>query len=133
MNKLFLPYEIAMLAKINGFDEPCLLSYRNSDGEEQLIPTGIPKHCKNSDFFIKSNQDNCSAPLYQQALDWLREKHSIHINIYEGHDEDKIWWNAELTKVQLGYNYDPINTDDIGADTYYEVLNKAIKEAIKLI
>lgn len=138
MKDLFVSYELAKKFKELGFDEPCFLSYRNSDGEEQLIPTGMPKPCKNSDLFITSNSDNCTAPLYQQVTDWLRKTYNIDIVIelafsnhpahhdgkwhYEGY-EVTVWKNQEVAKDLTANNF----------IDYYIALNYAIKEVIMLI
>ena len=60
MEKEFIPYEQALALKELGFDEPCLKSY----GDDGLL-----------------NQNDhslyLSAPLYQQASRWFREKYFI--------------------------------------------------------
>jgi hypothetical protein len=55
MQNEFVPYTEALALKELGFNEPCLTSY-NENGK---IFMGITK---------------CSAPLYQQAFRWFREK-----------------------------------------------------------
>lgn len=140
---LFISFELALIAKEKGYDEPSL-GYYHYDKNGKL-PAEF-NHClpkrdffypnyKNSEFPKpeETNAPMVSAPLYQQMIDWFRNNHNIHIEIYEGHDEDKIWWNAELKKIELGYNYEPINKEDIVEDSYYETLSKAIEEAFKLI
>ena len=67
MEKEFVPYELALELKQLGFDEPCFAYY----------DTGI------FTFWYHSEQQpdlvlNCTAPLYQQAFRWLREKHNLH-------------------------------------------------------
>jgi hypothetical protein len=60
MNREFTPYDRALKLKELGFDEPCLKSY----GDDGLL-----------------NQNDhslyLSAPLYQQAFRWFREKYSL--------------------------------------------------------
>jgi hypothetical protein len=68
MKKLFVPYEIALLAKEQGFNEPCLALYDSFDNElhtwrvsDTLVkPTDVP--------------DSIVAPLYQQLLAWIENR-----------------------------------------------------------
>lgn len=77
--------------------------------------------------FSELNSPACSAPLYQQVVDWFREKHELRISV----DFDKAvnkWFgkiNGPLVRDILGF------TDD--KNTHYEALTKAIEEALKLI
>jgi hypothetical protein len=68
MEKEFIPYEQALALKELGFDEPCFGYYKY----EELLIQG---QSKNSDHGF-----SISAPLYQQAFRWFREKHNLHIN-----------------------------------------------------
>jgi hypothetical protein len=67
MNKEFVPYEQALELKELGFDEPCFGYYKH----EELLIEG---KYKNSDHGF-----SISAPLYQQAFRWFREKYNAHI------------------------------------------------------
>ena len=72
MEKEFVPYELAVKLKAIGFDEPCFKWYSSMG---KMLYSG------------KSNQPPldhaCSAPLFQQAFRWFREKnYYIAINIY---------------------------------------------------
>jgi len=62
MNKEFVSYEQALALKELGFDEPCLSYYEGESFSYHLATT------KGSDGYI------ISAPLYQQALRWFRDK-----------------------------------------------------------
>ena len=63
MEKLFLPYELALKLKEMGFDKSCFGSYSQ---KETLLYFGINSY-KNSDGLL-------TAPLYQQAFTWLFQK-----------------------------------------------------------
>jgi hypothetical protein len=123
MEKLFVPFELALALKEKGFDKRCFTKFNPNNKQLQSI----------SGFELPS--DFILAPIYQQVVDWFREDHKIHIQIFIGHDEDKIWYNFELEPVVLGYNYEPHTCDtDVPAPyTYNDTLNKAINEALKLI
>jgi len=108
----FCNYEIALKLKELGFDEECLAYYskepvyEDKDGNKtnflllsaknrgELIGHGT---CKNSLFqWFKDNDktygelytlsESIAAPLWQQVIDWFREKHDIHIYINPGFD-----------------------------------------------
>ena len=68
MNKEFIPYEQALELKELGFDEKCLARYFK-DGK--------------SIFYTHSKiyKDYVSAPLYQQAFRWFREKYDFTYSI----------------------------------------------------
>ena len=67
MQKEFIPYEQALELKELGYDEECLAWYNNRD---------IFIQESNNNRFI-TLQKNCSAPLYQQAFRWFREKYNL--------------------------------------------------------
>lgn len=135
MKHLFLPYSLALKAKEKRFNEPCfgvytthvfkdvyeldLEQYMNFEFEDTM----------NDKFSLDSKC--CSAPLYQQIVDWLREKHNLHIN---------------LAVNQFGYGF-MYSIIDIKASkcvkfltgganhkfSYYEALSFAIEQALNLI
>jgi hypothetical protein len=84
MNKEFIPYEQALKLKELGFDEPCLVFYTyegkfsNELSFNEYKNTGL----------------KTSAPLYQQAFRWFRDKHGLCIVIKPIDDK----------KLDLGYN-----------------------------
>lgn len=133
MKHLFVSYEIAKMLKEKGFNEPCLTSYNNEcnlcsvwnlsdediEEEELMEDTQESLYCKNS----TNENDYITAPLYQQVVDWFREKHGLSI------------WVEPAT---LSYRYYILSDDNKWEGFkepkgYYEALTKAIEEAIKLI
>lgn len=88
MKHLFVPYELALLAKDKGFDNPCMAYY--NDDKELCIKRG------NSLSGI-INQDchrlNILAPLYCQLVDWAYNKDGVILQ-YRPDDEDKM--NKEI-------------------------------------
>ena len=70
MNKEFIPYEQALALKELRFDEPCVAFYE----ESKKLSIGfnwLNEGGKNS------NLQECTAPLYQQAFRWFREKYGL--------------------------------------------------------
>jgi hypothetical protein len=74
MEREFIPYQEALALKELGFDEPCF-GYYLEDG------TWVPASYSKESTVYPSNSDLlsewCSAPLYQQAFRWFREKYSL--------------------------------------------------------
>ena len=77
MGKEFIPYEQALALKELGFDEPCLAFFWNTGKfyTTAEYPHSIETHKQNQ--LGDYNYDSTSAPLYQQAFRWFREKHNI--------------------------------------------------------
>lgn len=74
MNKQFVTKEIAFALKELEFDEECFGFYHNA-GSLHLIRGNWNRKLGPKEHIY------CSAPLWQQAIDFLREKHNIHIII----------------------------------------------------
>lgn len=110
MKHLFVPYEIALLAKEKGFDEPCLAIYENKELHTWRVADTLVQQ---KDL---ANSDSIVAPLYQQLIDWFREK---NIKLVEGRQDGWII----LTKYDSAY---------IIHKEVYTII-EALKEAFKLI
>lgn len=141
MKHLFIPYELALLAKEKGFDEPCFgfFKYKNKTVvlfQDKLCDPSCNSDIKNDDFI------EATAPLYQQLIDWFREKHNIQIHSTLRIPKEAIK-AAEGKLKHLDFKYafyiymEEKNPRIIGKDyrsnDYYEALNQTIKEAFKLI
>ncbi len=73
MTKEFVSYEQSLTLKELGFDEPCI-KYYWTDG---MFVKGYEEP------FNYNKRDNViSAPLYQQAFRWFREKHGLYSIIH---------------------------------------------------
>ncbi len=69
MKKEFVPYEIALVLKELGFNEPCNVSF--------LYNADVLRW-KLNNFSTKNEYPHVvSAPLYQQAFRWFREKYYL--------------------------------------------------------
>jgi hypothetical protein len=80
MKNEFIPYEQALELKELGFDEECFGYYDIDNG----YAIGYAFCYSN----VKSQlESGCSAPLYQQAFRWFREKQGYHIDLFV--DDDK--------------------------------------------
>ena len=93
MENEFIPYEQALALKELGFDEPCFGYYNtNTQGrmahkviEGLLEWFGDDYQPHNSEL----HHSKITAPLYQQAFRWFREKYNLHILI---NVKDGIWY-----------------------------------------
>ncbi len=159
MKHLFVPYEIAKLLRKKAFDEPCLANYyKESSKMGNLVPyRGYPDEGdEDTNFSTSLNSESPSntwiaAPLYQQVIDWFREKHGIHIRV----DFGSFGSGKTPTEIEFGYYYADVwyyysnprrikvnwegdETQFRGAMpiknlTWYQVADMAIEEAFKLI
>jgi hypothetical protein len=77
MNKEFISYEQALALKELGFDEPCFRFY----SERYTIDSKTGGDIKMGEFYLtdtpRQKTIRCSAPLYQQAFRWFRDKHGL--------------------------------------------------------
>lgn len=73
MTKEFVPYEQALALKELGFDEPCLGWYL-----PEIVDKGNIASVILGSYINKWNKfgDRLSAPTYQQAFRWFREKYN---------------------------------------------------------
>ena len=79
MEKEFIPYEQALALKELGFNETCLAQYKKYDVGEATLDIGFSKNEIIMQFHKLSKF--CSAPLYQQAFRWFREKYGCEFHI----------------------------------------------------
>lgn len=111
MKHLFIPYELAVMAKEKGFKEKCFGYYDDyfNKPELKIKPTEGDQY----------HDQLCIAPLYQQIVDWLRRVHSIYI-VFDVEEECFIVY----TRDKQGYTCESAG---------YSSTAKAIEEAFKLI
>lgn len=74
MKKQFATYEIALKLKELGFNEECLGYYHVNEGYTKGYAFCYSENTRTSDCSVL-------APLWQQVIDWLRDKHDIVIEI----------------------------------------------------
>ena len=79
MEKEFIPYEQALALKELGFDEKCCAAYYKKYDNE------IGYHKVHRDFnFVALT---VSAPLYQQAFRWFRDRHGLYADLFVDDDQ----------------------------------------------
>ena len=129
MKEQFVTYEIALKLKELGFNESCFGYYEVSDKLKGGFKIRFIEH-EDSNPSKQPLNEGCLAPLWQQAIDWFREKHNLSIDIYSvsGFSTLKYSWNI-LTK----NNVFQTNTFKIGRDNnLHKIREQAILKAIEL-
>ena len=95
MKKQFVTYEIASKLKELSFDEQCLAVYRDrwNDFGITLISQSIEiKGSQSMKLYdISNNEMICLAPLWQQIIDWFREK-DIVIEVRRNFPKDQYFY-----------------------------------------
>lgn len=131
MNDLFVPYNIALALKEIGFDESCFGYWEKKN---KLVRTEKIRNKKIS-AKIKPRSEmytvfKCTAPVYDQVIDWFVEKHNIDISVKGDSSVNEI----------LGWDWDvdwlmswPVIRDSGVELSRKEALNKAIEKAISFI
>ena len=128
MRDSFVPFELAKKLNKKGYDGKYLAFY------------AIENYSvfKKGDFCFtggKLGDNQVIAPLYQQVVDWFREKHSIDVYV------KRILLKPHISFIGIVNDsenkvyecYPNIYRGVYEAGTYYESLNKAIEEALDLI
>lgn len=140
MKNLFVTYELAKKLKDLGYNEPSFLVYygegkgkaeTGQPKDKTYLPSGFG-HVKNSDLINIPrqqiyNQGQVSAPLYQQVVDWFREKHGIHIQA-KFHKFSVESCNGWYYSFNDGRENGPRMFEKY--NSYYDALNGGIDEAI---
>jgi hypothetical protein len=122
LKDLFVPYEIAVILKNLGFKEDCLTFWHTTNGETLLRMDYRFSGYRNSE------NDNTTAPLYQQALDFLRTEYKIEITVLESYETPGTFESTIYSELIL-------EEEDFGTDhtDYYSCLNEAIMESFNII
>jgi len=128
MEKEFITYEQALALKELGFNEPCFGWFRST-----LIPSNFTEYFLETEFgmnespsdWVNSNflDKTCSAPLYQQAFRWFREKYGLVIVIKPISD----------VKLELGYNLTKNGLIMKACTTYEEAELECLKKLIEIV
>lgn len=108
MKKEFVLYEPALELKQIGFDEPCFGYYGTSDEDSEIV-LELRQTSQNGDLAKRV----CSAPTYQQAFRWFREKYHLigGIEYIGGQTPETTWWdiyvvghfNTDYKKMSMKY------------------------------
>lgn len=133
LHKLFVSYDTALILKEKGFNEPCIAYYPNKVDELSF--------CENRNIFehyvlIRTlPQRGISVPLFQQVSDWFRIEHNLVLDVFQefnGVDAYTGFWEVDVSELKNYKQPHKLVIEEVFED-YYEALNKAIEEALKII
>lgn len=133
LEKEFVPFYIASMMYVQGYDEPCFAHYSNmfANIKAKLIIGSIVGQQE------QYHGQICSAPLWQQAIDWLQSKHKLFIETVMGHDDNGIWWDWYIHPIKTGIeekDFEPLESNEEGGfPDYYKCIEAAIIKALDLI
>jgi len=130
MNKEFIPYEQALALKELGFDEPCFGCY-DEKGVFGLTVMSIKQYYTNS----KEDTWNCSAPLYQQAFRWFREKYKLQHKPWSG-IINNLFYGYDILNIETQdyvINNSELAGGDCDYDTYEEAELECLRKLIQLV
>jgi hypothetical protein len=115
MEKEFIPYEQALELKELSFNELCFMQWTYSPDLIFCVDNwGNPQLKTNKESYSASVGDCISAPLYQQAFRWFREKYDLFISI---------------THYENGYSINDLRR----FDTYEEAELACLKKLIEIV
>jgi hypothetical protein len=142
MNKEFVTYEIDVILKELGFNEPCLAFWNGNINSKFIHMVNQKPDDEHIKYIINSNTNLIVAPLWQQVIDWFREKHKISIAVLPHKFEDNdgltntLWFNC-VTDISVNYpilmNESDLNASDYNCVEYYEALKEGILKGIKML
>lgn len=134
MKEQFLPYELSLKLKELGFNERCIASYLNKSYSLDYIKNEVlyidERFANSQDQIYNGEKIICLAPLWQQAFDWLRDKHNIHIVLYPKQMYPDNMVGVEYHS-EIYYN-DKVIEDD-GVRSYYDSKKYTLIKALELI
>jgi hypothetical protein len=121
MKKEFITYEQALALKEIGFDEPCFGYYNTTWSKQNELL--FPQYAGELENWNEMTH-LCSAPLYQQAFRWFREKYGLFTQPNRIIDTSGVWYYFSIATKR---------TDVCeGSFSYEEVELECLKKLIEL-
>lgn len=121
MTKEFISYEQALALKELGFDEPCV-GYYNTNNEFTFF-TDMRSCTTNSEFGFYP-----TAPLFQQAFRWFREKYDLRIWIESNYGVLKFEYVIATTNPNfIGKQFNDFSSYKTYEEAELACLNKLIE------
>ena len=133
MKEQFVTYEIALKLKELGFDEICFAHYSDGDliTKTAILKSSTMQYYQQNNI-NPSNQykdKKCTAPLWQQVIDWLRESKNIVMEVwYDNTQNDGFSWLYEIYINNKEHEH-----NGSYYDSFYEAREAAILKAIEII
>ncbi len=120
IEKLFATHEIALHIKELGFNLPCfgfytsqgkLRAHKNEEDDFQEFSTIINTHLKVLDY--------CTAPMWQQVIDWLKSEYKISFEITKIYTTIEYYDNSN----KLKFKHDIIKHNNYEDIRLYLIVN----------
>ena len=130
MNKEFIPYEQALELKELGFDEECL-AYYDHDKELKSFENELPMVILQP--LIGLFNPRISAPLYQQAFRWFREKYEMFVSIessYHVEGDPERYYEHTRTVLCFRGHFKSL-TNQISSTSFYDTYEEAELACLK--
>lgn len=124
----YVSYEIALLLKEKGFDEPCRSAYL-WDGEKEELCTVFSNYIQfNSEDCEDGDMPRISAPTHQMAMKWLRGKGIIITITYKRYSMHILG-----SQMMFGFNIQNVQGDLLAENTEvaYDSYEQSEMDAIK--
>ena len=121
-NKNFVPYTLAIKLKELGFDEPCFGYWYTEQESYKKVDIQI-----STIDFLSDEQDYILAPLWQQAFDWMREKHDLQYWLHDGGMLGKTF--IKIT----GYKHDKFYMSSSEPMEYEEAQEQCLIKLIEIV
>ena len=136
MKEQFVSYEISLKLKELGFDEECLGDYYIIPSDKTPNPNGEFLGLKYED--VSSYTRLVSAPLWQQVIDWFRNKYNLLIDSLKLDEWNIGKWSVKITSLDKSivleeYVSQPYWRIYRFFRTYEEAREQSILKAIELI
>jgi hypothetical protein len=138
MKEQFVTYEIALRLKELGFNEECF-GYFDENSEFNMFEYFDLERQNSTIQSDYGGIKQCTAPLWQQVIDWLRERYRFDIHITFRHQDgnkidgiNSVYYDIEIYRLLGGDAYKTYNFKQI-SDNYHYVREVAILKTIELV
>ena len=140
MDKEFIPYEQSLALKELGFNEDCFGCH--TEKKEVIVRVGDYRSFQNNDSedviirdFNSYENGTVSAPLYQQAFRWFREKYGYFQLFDYQHGDSKINRGFFFNIVNIDNEdfFFPENFENQIYKTYEEAELECLKKLIEMV
>ena len=145
MNKEFIPYEQALELKELGFNEECIAYYHTDieknkvgfDARKKLEINSYSESFDEKDFVTNKDEWDyyITAPLYQQAFRWFREKYGLFsaVNVDQTMEPKFAYCISKYWTDALSWGWDTIVFNSDLHYTYEDAELACLKNLIEII
>lgn len=112
----YVSFETAKLLKERGFDE-IIFTWYTGNGKFHVGKNTYDDYWMNhfADMAVCKDKNKCSAPTHQEAMDWLRTTHNLHICFRPVIPDKEIEYRAYI----FDGNCEPVLSNEFGGTPGY--------------